>query len=44
VFEGDLAHVEQMVRLCHEGPSRAVVQEVECIEEPVEGIRGFDMR
>ena len=44
VFEGTPAAVERMVRLCGEGPPRARVDEVETVEEPVEGIGGFTVR
>jgi acylphosphatase len=41
VFEGDPAAVEQMVALCRQGPPQAIVESVECIEEPVEGLDHF---
>lgn len=44
VFEGDLERVEEMVALSRQGSPQAVVQDVECIAEPVEGIGGFSVR
>ena len=44
VFEGEPNDVEAMVALCRTGPPRAVVEEVEVVEEPVEGIHGFSVR
>jgi acylphosphatase len=44
VFEGEPNDVEAMVALCRTGPSRAVVEELEVVEEPVEGIHGFSVR
>jgi acylphosphatase len=41
VFEGEPAAVEQMVALSRQGPPQAVVDEVECIDEPLEGITHF---
>jgi acylphosphatase len=41
-FEGELAAVEQMVALCRRGPPQAKVEEVELIDEPVEGLTHFN--
>ncbi|MEA5620098.1 acylphosphatase [Cronbergia sp. UHCC 0137] len=44
VFEGAREIVEEMVRWCHVGPPAAVVKEVLVKYEPLEGLRGFDVR
>jgi acylphosphatase len=44
VFEGDPARVEEMIGLCREGPPGAVVEAVEAVEEPLEGLHGFSVR
>ncbi|MGH2979334.1 MAG: acylphosphatase [Solirubrobacterales bacterium] len=44
VFEGDPDAVEELVALCRRGPPLAAVQDVECTDEPVEGIGGFSVR
>lgn len=41
VFEGDPEAVEALVELCRRGPSGAEVTEVEVVEEPAEGLKGF---
>jgi acylphosphatase len=41
VFEGPEAAVERMVQWCHQGPPRAVVDEVEVTTEAPEGVAGF---
>jgi acylphosphatase len=41
VFEGDEPAVAGMVRYCGEGPSGAVVAEIEVVEEPPVGETGF---
>jgi acylphosphatase len=41
VFEGAPSAVEQMVNVCREGPPQAIVDQMECIEEPVEGLSNF---
>jgi acylphosphatase len=41
VFEGEPTAVEQMVSVCRQGPPQAIVESVECIEEPVEGLTHF---
>jgi acylphosphatase len=44
VFEGERGPVDAMVALCRQGPPQAIVETVECVDEPVEGIRGFGVR
>lgn len=44
VLEGDRTLVERMIEWCHEGPVRAVVDEVAVTWEEPEGLRGFSIR
>jgi acylphosphatase len=44
VFEGEAEAVEAMVAFCHEGPRGAQVERVEVIDEPPEGLSGFQVR
>ena len=44
VFEGDAAAVRRAVAYCHHGPAGARVDRVECFEETIEGLAGFDVR
>jgi acylphosphatase len=44
VFEGDPAAVAAMVAWCRNGPPHARVASVEEVEEPAEGLAGFDVR
>lgn len=44
VFEGPASTVEAMVGWCRTGPSHAVVEDVEVVEEPPEGLAGFSVR
>lgn len=44
VFEGDPERVESMVELCRRGPGHARVQRLDVVDEPPEGLRGFDIR
>ena len=44
VFEGPEEAVDKLVAWCREGPDRAVVEDVEVIEEDPEGLQGFDVR
>lgn len=44
VFEGPAGVVGQMVEWCRVGPPRAVVEDVEVIEEAVLGEVGFSVR
>jgi len=45
VFEGQASVVEQMIRLCHEGPSHARVDTVlDDYSEPAEGLVSFEVR
>jgi acylphosphatase len=43
VFEGDPEPVEDLVEFCRRGPSRAEVASVDVIEEPPEGLSGFEV-
>jgi acylphosphatase len=43
VFEGGSESVESLVRFAREGPRGAVVDRVEVVEEPPEGIEGFSI-
>jgi len=43
-FEGEEAHVEQMVAWCRHGPDAARVDHLEVVREPVEGLVGFQLR
>jgi len=44
VFEGEPDVVQQMVAWAKRGPRHAVVTGVEVVEEPPEGLSGFDVR
>jgi acylphosphatase len=44
VFEGDPAAIAAMVAWCRGGPPHARVTSVEDLEEPAEGLAGFDVR
>lgn len=44
VFEGTAPVVESMVRWCHQGPPTAQVEKVERWEEPVDGVRSFQVK
>jgi len=44
VFEGEPWAVEQLVEFSRRGPSRAVVEDIEVIEEDPEGLTGFEVR
>ena len=44
VFEGDPDDIESMIDFCHEGSSRARVDDVEVTEEEPEGLDGFEVR
>jgi len=44
VFEGAEAPVRALIAWSHEGPPLAEVTDVEVIEEPPTGERGFDLR
>lgn len=43
-FEGEPAAVAELVEFCRRGPSRALVDSVEVIEEDPEGVWGFEIR
>ena len=44
VFEGEPEAVERMVAWARIGPPRAVVESLERVAEPLEGLAGFDVR
>ncbi|WP_433292374.1 acylphosphatase [Actinoplanes sp. CA-030573] len=44
VFEGDPESVDRLVAWAGRGPSSARVTGVEAVEEPVEGLRAFEVR
>ena len=44
VFEGGRENVEAMVAWARHGPPSAEVELVETVEEPVEGMAGFEVR
>lgn len=44
VFEGDPEAVAALVSWCEEGPRMALVDRVEAVEEPDEGLAGFEVR
>ncbi|MWG33923.1 acylphosphatase [Halomarina oriensis] len=44
VFEGPAAAVTSLVEWCHDGPSRARVEDVTTESEPVESLDGFEVR
>jgi acylphosphatase len=44
VFEGSPADVDELVRFASSGPRGADVQDVEVLDEPPEGLRGFAVR
>jgi acylphosphatase len=44
VFEGDPKAVEKMIEYSSQGPELARVDDVEVIEEPLEGVSGFQVR
>jgi acylphosphatase len=41
VFEGSTGDVEALIELCHSGPQRAIVENVEVATEKPEGLEGF---
>ncbi|NJL35570.1 MAG: acylphosphatase [Leptolyngbyaceae cyanobacterium SM1_4_3] len=43
VFEGDSTTVAEMLRWCHQGPSAAIVDQVEVSYETPEGLKGFQV-
>jgi acylphosphatase len=43
VFEGSRPAVEAALAFCREGPPGARVEGIELREEPLEGLRGFDV-
>jgi acylphosphatase len=44
VFEGDPEAVERFVAFVHEGPSGAIVERVDVVDEQEEGLSGFSVR
>jgi len=44
VFEGPASAVDAAVEWCRNGPPHAVVERVEVVEEPEEGVSGFSIR
>jgi acylphosphatase len=44
LFEGDRAHVEAIIRWCHQGPPAAVVAQVSVEYQPSEGLRNFEVK
>jgi acylphosphatase len=44
VFEGEPDAVESLVRFCSEGSRGATVTQVQAVDEPPEGLSGFDLR
>jgi acylphosphatase len=44
VFEGTADAVNALVEWCEHGPRGAVVDSVEIATEPIEGLRGFEIR
>lgn len=44
VFEGEPAAVERLVSFVQEGPSGAVVERVDVVDEEDEGLSGFAIR
>ena len=44
VFEGEPEAVERLVSFAHEGPSGAVVERVDVVDEEDEGLSGFAIR
>jgi len=44
VFEGDPDDVEAMIDFCHEGSSRATVDDVDVTEAEPAGLDGFEVR
>lgn len=44
VFEGDGGGVQAMVEFCRRGPRGASVAEAVVLDEPVQGLRSFEVR
>ena len=44
VFEGEPEAIARMGELCRQGPRGAIVERVDIYDEPVEGLRGFEIR
>jgi acylphosphatase len=43
VFEGEPDAVERLVAFVHEGPSGAIVERVDVVDEPDEGLSSFSI-
>ncbi|MEM7580638.1 MAG: acylphosphatase [Cyanobacteria bacterium P01_A01_bin.80] len=43
VFEGESEAVEEMIRWCHQGPTAAVVKDVQVEYSEVEGLQEFEI-
>ena len=44
VFEGESEVVEEIIRWCHQGPTAAIVKDVQVEYSEVEGLQGFEIR
>ncbi len=44
VFEGDRPAVEDVIKWCHHGPPHASITTVLVEYEPLEGLKGFEIR
>lgn len=44
VIEGSADAVESVVRWCEQGPRGAIVDSVQAVDEPVDGLHGFAIR
>jgi acylphosphatase len=44
VFEGEDEAVNALVGLCREGPRGAEVESIDVVDEPAEGVVGFEVR
>jgi len=44
VFEGESDAVAALVAWCERGPRGADVESVDVVDEPTEGLRGFEIR
>jgi len=44
VFEGEEDEVDRMVDFCRKGPSRAIVEDIEVLNEESKGLRSFEIK
>jgi acylphosphatase len=44
VFEGSEPAVDALVEACRAGPGHAAVERLDVVDEPPEGLHGFDIR